>query len=182
VAESDPRDFFATATLRNGTAVTIRHLHAEDRERIAKAVGQLDRESIYTRLFSYRRELTDAGLNRIMTVDPESEVALLVTTGAGDDEIVIGSCRYGASPPGDEERTAEVAFLVEEDYQGLGIAGRLLRCLAEIGRRQGITRFEADVLPGNKSMLAVFARSGLPMQQRRDGGVVHVSLTLGAAE
>lgn len=180
--QTDPRDFCVNATLRNGTAVTIRHLHAEDRERIANAVRQLDQDSIYTRLFSYRNELTDAGLSRIMTVDPESEVALLVTTGAGEDEIVIGSCRYVASRPDDEERTAEVAFLVEEDYQGLGIAGRLLRCMAEIARQQRITRFEADVLAENKSMLAVFARSGLKMQQRRDGGVVHVSLALGAAE
>ena len=27
-------------------------------------------------------------------------------------------------------------------------------------------------------MLAVFAKSGLPMQQRREGGVVHVTLSL----
>jgi hypothetical protein len=27
-------------------------------------------------------------------------------------------------------------------------------------------------------MLAVFARSGLPMRQTRDGGVVHVALAL----
>ena len=182
MAETDPRDFFATATLRNGLPVTIRHLHAKDRERIANAVRQLDKESIYTRLFSYRKELTDTGLDRIMTVDPEREVALLVTTGAGDGEIVIGSCRYVASGPDDEERTAEVAFLIEEDYQGLGIAGRLLRCLAEIGRRQGITRFEADVLAENKGMLTVFARSGLKMQQRREGGVVHVTLSLGAPQ
>jgi len=36
----------------------------------------------------------------------------------------------------------------------------------------------AEVLPGNKAMLAVFARAGLPMRQRREGGVVHVTLDL----
>ena len=58
---TDPRDFTSAETLKNGLAVTIRHLRADDRDRIAKAVRQLDRESIYTRLFSYRNELTERG-------------------------------------------------------------------------------------------------------------------------
>src|SRR5260221_4250708 len=134
---SDPRDFTSAETLRNGLAVTIRHLRDDDRARIANAVRQLDPESIYTRLFSYRKELTEAGLDRIMRVDPGHEVALVVTTRVGDDEIVIGSGRYVVSGPG----VAEVAFVVEEDYQGLGIAGRLLRHFADIARTQGIHAF-----------------------------------------
>jgi GNAT superfamily N-acetyltransferase len=170
--------FCRTDTLRNGLAVTIRDLRADDRERMAKAVRQLDRESVYTRLFGYRNELSEAGLDRLMHVDPEREVALVVTTASGNDEIVIGSGRYFVSGQIDNERTAEVAFVVEEDYQGLGIAGRLLQHFARIGRERNIAAFEADVLAENKSMLAVFARSGLPMQQHREGGVVHVTLSL----
>jgi GNAT superfamily N-acetyltransferase len=176
-------DIVGTETLKNGLTVTIRHLRADDRERVAKAVRELDRESVYTRLFSYRNELTDAGLDRIMAVDPERDVTLLVATGAGPEEIVIGSGRYIASEaPGTAGRAAEIAFVVATNCQRLGIAGRLLARLAEIGRGQGITHFQADVLAENNSMLAVFARSGLPMQRRRDGGVIHVSLSLGVAE
>jgi GNAT superfamily N-acetyltransferase len=176
--EQTMTDFTCAETLRNGLAVTIRHLRVDDRERIAKAVRQLERESIYTRLFSYRNELTEVGLDRIMRVEPRREVALVVTTDVGEDEIVIGSGRYVVSNPGDEERTAEVAFVVEEDYQGLGIASRLLRHFAQIAREQGIAALEAEVLAGNKAMLSVFTRAGLPMTSRRDGGVVHVTLSL----
>ena len=180
---TDPRDYTRTETLKNGLTVTIRHLRPDDRERIATAFKLLDRQSVYMRLFSYRSELSEAALDRLMRVDPEREVALVVTTGTGDGEVVIGSGRYiasGAATPGGNggERTAEVAFVVEEDYQGLGIAGRLLRHFADIARAQGIAAFEADVLAENKSMLAVFARSGLPMEKRRDGGTVHVRLAL----
>jgi RimJ/RimL family protein N-acetyltransferase len=175
---TDPRDFASTETLRDGLVVTIRHLRAADRERIALAVRQLDPESIYTRLFSYRNELTDAGLDRIMHVDPESEVALVATTRSGNDEIVIGSGRYVLTHEAGEEVAAEVAFLVEEDYQGRGIASLLFKNLVRIAREQGIATFEADVLAGNQSMLAVLARSGLPMKKRRDGGTTHVVLGL----
>ena len=177
---NDPRDFECADTLRNGLAVTIRHLRDDDRERIANAVRQLDRESIYTRFFGHR-ELTEAGLDRIMAVDPRRTVALVVTTGSGADEIVIGSGRYIVDNPDADVRTAEVAFMVEEDYHGLGIAGRLLRHFVDIARAQGVAAFEAEVLAQNKSMLAVFARSGLPMRKRNEGGTVHVTLSLQGA-
>ena len=176
----DINRYVAQETLRNGTAVTIRSLRPEDRELVAAAIRQLDRESIYTRLFTYRKELTEVGLTRIMTVDPEREAALLVTIDGPSGEIVIGSARYVAGDARSGGRSAEVAFVVEEDYQGLGIAGRLLKHLAAIARERGMTELEADVLPENKAMLSVFARSGLSMRQRREGGVVHVELALAA--
>ncbi len=175
---ADARDYVWSETLRNGLSVTIRPLRADDRDRVAAAVRELGRESIYTRLFSHRTELTDAGLDRIMRVDAAHEAALLVTRGSGKDETVIGSGRFIGTAGEGAARTAEIAFVVEEDYQGLGIAGRLLRHLAEIARDKGIAAFEADVLAENGSMLAVFARSGLPMRKRREGGVVHVTLSL----
>ncbi len=113
-----------------------------------------------------------------MRVDPTGDVALVVTIGSGADETVIASGRCIGSGGAEGERTAEVAFVVEEDYHGLGIASRLLRHLAQIARDRGIAALEADVLAGNKSMLAVFARSGLPMQKRHDGSTVHVTLSL----
>ena len=112
---TDANDFVWSETLRNGLSVTIRPLRHDDRDRIAAAIGELGRESIYTRLFSYRTELTEAGLDRIMTVDPAREAALVVTIGAGNDETVIGSGRFVASAGPGVERAAEIAFVVEED-------------------------------------------------------------------
>jgi len=40
------------------------------------------------------------------------------------------------------------------------------------------TQLQADVLPQNKAMLAVFARSGLPMRKTLEEGAVHVTLSL----
>jgi GNAT superfamily N-acetyltransferase len=173
-------DFNRQDTLKNGLAVTIRAMRPDDREKVAAAIRELDRDSLYFRLFTYRSEFTAKELDRILSVDPAREAALLVTVGAGADEIVIGSGRYVASAAGGAGRTAEVAFIVEEDYHGLGIAGRLLAHLIDCARQQGIVALEADVLSENRAMLSVFARSGLPMQQRRDGGVMHVTLSLNA--
>jgi len=167
----DPREYTTAEALKSGLSVTIRALREDDRERIARAVRGLDRESIYYRLFSYRNELTNEGLDRIMQFDPAREVALVVVTPAGD---AIGSGRYVVTGPG----TAEVAFVVEEDYHGQGIASRLLRHLARVAKDQGIGTFEADVLADNKAMRIVFERSGWPIAARREGDTLHVALTL----
>jgi RimJ/RimL family protein N-acetyltransferase len=164
------------ATLKNGLQITIRPLLPSDRARIAVAVQGLAPETIYSRLFSHRK-LTEAAIDRIMRSDAEHEVALVALLGAGSDAPIIGGGRYIVTATQPAPR-AEVAFTVEEDYQGQGIAGRLLAALVTLARQRGITVFDAEVLAENPSMLRVFERSGLPVRQRRDGGIVHLELSL----
>lgn len=111
-------------------------------------------------------------------MDFDRNVSLLVTVPSGDDEIVIGGASYisiGADPP---ERSAEVAFTIEKDYQGLGVASMLMKRLVSIARERGLTRFEADVLGHNRAMLSVFNASALPMTQVSEGNVIHVTMSL----
>jgi RimJ/RimL family protein N-acetyltransferase len=171
------RDFDETETLRNGVTVRIRAIRPGDKAGIADAFGKLDPESVYTRFFGAKESLSDQELKAATEVDFESVVALVVTIDCGGKEIIIGGGRYAAfDRPG--ARSAEIAFVVEEDYHGLGIAGRILKHLTRIAREKGVTRFEAEVLPQNKAMLAVFSRSRLPMTQTQAEGVVHVTLSL----
>lgn len=76
---------------------------------------------------------------------------------------------------------AEAAFTVEEDFQGQGLASRLLAALVTLARRHGLVRLEAEVLAGNAPMLVVFERSGLPLRRRRERGVIHLDLDLDLA-
>jgi RimJ/RimL family protein N-acetyltransferase len=172
----DPRSFRAEERLRDGTPLTIRSVRSDDRDRMREAYGRLSPEAIYLRLFAPKKELTESDLTRLIEVDFDREVALVATIGAGTQESVIGGGRYVSS--NNDTRAAEVAFTVDGRYRGQGIAGGLLQHLAVIARGRGITRFEAEVLAENRPMLAVFARSGLAMERRRDGSVVHVELTL----
>jgi len=174
----DARNYNVSETLKNGTVVTVRAIRPDDRDRVAGAFSNLERESVYTRLFRYKETLTEEDLKGITDVDFENVVALVMTKGEGADETIIGGGRYFAfSAPGGL-RNAEVAFIVEEDYHGLGIAGRIMGHLTGIARDKGIAAFEADVLPGNKAMLKVFAKSGLPVKETRDDDVVHVTIPL----
>ena len=85
------------ATLRDGTAVTVRAAGANDGPKIRRAFLNLERDTVYTRFFGYKADVSDAELGRITRADFERAVALLVTIGAGEDEVVIGGASYFVS-------------------------------------------------------------------------------------
>jgi hypothetical protein len=51
-----------------------------------------------------------------------------------------------------------------------------MRHLAILGREAALRELVAEVLSENVPMLNVFKRSGLAMETRREGSVVHVTL------
>ena len=74
--------------------------------------------------------------------------------------------------------TAEVAFVVVDEFQGQGIGAALMRHLATIARDAGLNELIAEVLAENSPMLKVFEKSGLSCRTTRESGVVHISLAL----
>jgi len=165
--------YLVQETLNDGTALTIRAVHPNDKARIVDAFLALESRSIYARFFHAKTKLSEEELRQLTEIDYVSAVVLLATIEARQEETVIGLGRYVASG-----RSAEVAFTVEEDYRGRGIAGRLLHHLTHIARENGVAKFEADVLADNAPMLAVFRDSGLTMTTTHANGVVHVTLLL----
>jgi RimJ/RimL family protein N-acetyltransferase len=153
--------------------IALRAVRPDDKERIIKAFRALDRRSVYLRFFSDRKEPSEEELRRVTECDGVSRAVLVATVGSGDEETIVGLGEYVRSGA-----AADIAFAVEEDFQGRGIAGRLLQQLAHIARANGITRFEADVLAENTPMLNVLRRSGLPMRASQKEGVVHATLSL----
>lgn len=177
----DVRHYQVTEALRDGTPVTLRAPRADDRERVLRAFRELEPESVYTRLFRFKKDLTEDELTRLTQPDFDRHLSLFVTIGDDDPTVIAAANFVVLDPPGQPATRAEVAFTVEEDYQGQGLASMLMRHLVAIARDRGLKRLEAEVLAGNAAMLKVFARSGLPMTQRRDDGVVHVEMALDAA-
>jgi RimJ/RimL family protein N-acetyltransferase len=175
---SDLANYSVHDRLKDGTEVAVRAIRPEDGPAILEAFRELDAESIYRRFFSPKKELSDAELKELTDVDCRRVTALVVTAQQDGVEILLGGGRL-ATEDGDHPQSAELAFLTAGGHRGRGIASLLLRHLTRLGREAGLSRLEADVLGENQAMLNVFRRSGLPLAQRREGSVVHVTLALG---
>jgi RimJ/RimL family protein N-acetyltransferase len=175
--KDDIANYTVVEKLRDQGPVTIRAIRAGDKELLREAFNGLEAGSIYTRFFGPRKELTDRELVEATEIDFARTVALVASMQESAGERIIGGGRYftldGTDPP-----SAEVAFLVEEDFHGQGLASILFKHLLLIGRKQGISRFEADVLHGNKKMLRVFERAGLPVVTKASSDSLHVEIYL----
>jgi len=161
-------------TLRNGRVIEIRAIKPEDREAMLKAVDRTSKESFYRRFFSSKRDFSEKEIDYFLEVDFVKHVALVVVVEEAGQSIIIGGGRYIVYQPG----RAELAFAVEDAYQGQGIASAIMRHLTAIARASGLDELHAEVLQGNTSMLKVFEKSGLAVSTTRDQGILHLTLRL----
>jgi len=133
------RHYLVCERLRNGSEVTIRSIRPEDKELIIAAFKELDESTIYTRFFAPKKYITDQELKWATEIDFFQHVALVACILESGRERIIGIGRYIAAEEPAPPSSAEIAFVVEEDYQGLGLASILLRHLVLIARKQGIS-------------------------------------------
>jgi ribosomal protein S18 acetylase RimI-like enzyme len=168
----DVANYSATETLRDGRTVEIRAQRSDDREGMQVAIARSSAGSLYRRFLAVRREFSQKETDYFLDIDFVKHVALVAVANDGGQPTIVGGGRYVVVRPGQ----AEVAFAIVDAYQGLGIGSALMRHLATLGREAGLREFTAEVLSENVPMLNVFERSGLTMNTRREGPVVHVTL------
>ncbi|MBN2098433.1 MAG: GNAT family N-acetyltransferase, partial [Dehalococcoidia bacterium] len=124
------------------------------------------------------KEMSREDVRRFCTVDYDGSFALVATIGSGGQERIIAVGRYARFPGQD---AAEIAFVVEDPYQGKGLGTQLLHQLALIASEHGINVFEAEVLSQNQDMLRVLKDSGYHMAQELDSGVYRAILDIAPA-
>ncbi len=157
--------------LRDGREMVSRPIERADAPRLIASFERLAPRSRRLRFFSPIRVLTPEMARQFAEVDFERNGAF-VATFAGEREVrAVG--RYGTDASG-----TEVAFVVEDDLQGQGIATHLLERLVELARARGIVRFTAHVLAENDEMLEVFRNSGLRVRVVSLGDVDRVVIEL----
>ena len=75
---------------------------------------------------------------------------------------------------------ADIAFVIDEKYQGVGLASSLIKMLIQAAKERGLKGFTADILATNKGMMKVMEKCGLPMTASLESGVYHVTIPFDA--
>src|SRR5262249_47121676 len=106
--------------------------------------------------------------------NPHVKLTLVVTrTTSGQDSIVAAGSYFAR-----DERSAEVAMAVEDQFQGRGIGAHLLERLALLAARAGLTRFWGITHIDNRPMIEVFRHSGFPIAERVDSGYLELDFSV----
>ena len=166
----------ADVLLSDGTTVHVRPIRPEDAPAIVETHSRFSERTRYLRYFSPYPRIPERDLHRFVNVDHSDREAFVVEVGGS----IVAIGRYDRLGP--DATDAEVAFVVEDAFQGRGIGPVLMEYLAAAAREVGITRFVAEVLPANATMLRVFADFGYEVERRYADGVVHLSFPIAPTE
>lgn len=169
-----PADLERDVILKGGARVRIRPIRVEDAPRLIAMHSRLSQQTAYQRFFTVLRRLPPDWATLLATVDYRRRLALVAEIATPRGPELIGVGRY---EPTDREDTAEVAFVVQDAWQGKGLGTILLLDLLRAAGARGIRRFCAYVLAENTRMLALFARFTDIERRRIESGVVELAFT-----
>jgi RimJ/RimL family protein N-acetyltransferase len=148
----------ATAPLGTsaGLALAVRPLSPADRDGLAAAFARLSDRSRYSRFLGPKPRLSAAELTYLTDIDHRTHEALAAVH--PDDGRIVAVARYAAAPGVAD--TADVAFFVDDAWQGRGIAGMLGARLVRHADAGGIERLTASTFAENRPARAVLRRLG----------------------
>ena len=175
-----PLQYVSSWTMKDGKQVSIRPIRPEDEPLMVKFHETLSDRSVYLRYFcslSLSRRVEHERLLRICFGGYDREMVLV----AGRTDPSTGECRIvavGRMNKLHSGNEAEVAILVSDQYQQLGLGSELLRRVIQIARDEKLTRVSAEMLTDNIAMQIITKRLGFRVHAVEDPTSVRSFLDL----
>ena len=168
-------------SLKDSLEIKVRPIKPSDEDKMRRLFYNFSDESKYFRYFAPKPVMPHKEMQTYVSIDYDKVLSVVAVAEKGRNERIIAEARYAY----DKSAGAyEIAFIVDEDFQGKGVATFLFKYLIKIARDRGIQRFIAYVLPRNESMMKVFEKSKLPIQKsyENDALVLRFDLTQEVAD
>ena len=159
--------------LRDGRQVCVRPTRTSDSGAMQELFHRLPEEDVESRFLQKLSSLTNTVAQYLCSVDYEQEMAFAAVAGPSERERIVAASSYYLSPA---TGLAEVAYMVDPEWQGAGLAGLLHARMFEYARGRGVRGFRADVLVGNTRMMRVFKGAGHQLRVKTSAGIEEVTM------
>lgn len=169
-----PAELEREITLPDGARLRLRPIRPEDEGRLSAFYDRLSRHTAYQRFFAVMKRLPPDWARFLANVDYEHRLALLAEHGPPEAPELVGVARY---EPTDQADTAEIAFVIQDGWQGRGLGTIMLEALLAAADARGIRRFRAYVLAGNMRMIDLLVRFTDVQERVTQSGVTELLLT-----
>jgi acyl-CoA hydrolase/GNAT superfamily N-acetyltransferase len=170
-----PADIAETYTARDDRQFRFRAIRPSDEEGMRHLFYRFSEKAVYYRYFQTVRSMPHAKMQAYVNVDWNQVMSIVGLVGEEGKGRIIAEARY-IKIPGNP--FAEVVFVVDENYQHLGVATFLYRMLIRLAKERGVRGFVAEVLYSNiGGIMKVFKKGDLPVKAHLEGGVYHLEIT-----
>jgi RimJ/RimL family protein N-acetyltransferase len=171
-----PSEVATSRTFKGNLIVRFRAIKPADEEEMRRLFYRFSDEAVYYRYFTPVKTMPHRKMQEYVNVDYRHTMSIVGVIGPPGEDRIIAEGRY-VRPQG--HRYADIAFVVDEAYQGRGIATFLLRYLVQLAKERGVPGFTADVLATNKAMMKVFERTSLAIEARVSSGIYELTMPFG---
>ncbi len=168
-----PSEIAERQTFKDGTTVRFRAIKPSDEEAMRRLFYRFSDEAIYYRYFSPVKTMPHAKMQAYVNVDYRDVMSVVGLVGPPGQGRIIAEARFARHT---DKPYVDVAFVVDQQYQGLGIATYLYRMLARLARQRGARGMTADVLATNRAMLNVFEKGEYPVRSRFEDGAYALTI------
>jgi acetate---CoA ligase (ADP-forming) len=159
---SYPSQYESKVILKDGSAILFRPIKQDDAEKWLEFYNSLSNRTKYLRLQYIPHNMTIEDALRFCTVDYVNTFAFVAEAIENKEKNIVAVGRYAKQP---SETTAEIAFVIEDEYHERGIGTKFIEWLALVARGNDIDTFEALVLRENEPMLSAFQNYGFHMKR-----------------
>jgi RimJ/RimL family protein N-acetyltransferase len=163
-----PEHVSRSHTFKNNVTVHFRPIKPSDEDGMRRLFYRFSEQGVFYRYFSHVQAMPHVRMQEYTSIDYLQTMSIVGIIAEGGIEKIIAEGRYvrfARSP------FADVSFIVDEKYQGVGIAPFMLRMLMEIAKKNGIQGFNATILTTNKAMIRVMEKVAPPQSLRMDEGL-----------
>jgi acyl-CoA hydrolase len=168
-----PMNIATEHNFRDELKVRFRAIKPSDEEDMRRLFYRFSDQTVYRRFFYPIRTMPHHKMQQYVNIDYSQVMSVVALVGEPGEGTIIAEARYAR-----DEKSAygDVAFVVEEKYQGLGIASYLYEMLIRLAKERGLKGFIAQVLQTNKGMMKVFEKGHLPITARLKDGLYRLKI------
>jgi len=168
-----PVDVQCKHAFKNNISVRFRAIRPSDEQEMRRLFYRFSDESVYYRYFTPLKTMPHSKMQEYVNVDYGKVMSIVGLVGDMGKGHIIAEARYVKDP---QRPYGDVAFVVDEEFQSIGIATFLYKQLMRLAKERGLQGFTADVLPANKEMMRVFEKGAAEVKATLEYGVYRLSI------
>jgi len=161
----DPKKYEKLVRLRDGRTVLLRLIKPEDEPLWLEMFQNFSEESVRYRFFYMIKDTPHEMRARYCDIDYAREIGIVAELEEEGRRKILGVVRLIIEQDG---KNGEVAFIVADPWQGLGLGSKMVDHMIEICKDRGLETVYALTLPDNYRAIRLLKKRGFTIQYRND--------------
>ena len=168
-----PKKYETLWKLRDGRTVILRPIKPEDEPLWLEMFRNFSEESIRYRFFEVIKDTPHEVRVRYCNIDYDREIGIVAELNEGGIRKILGVVRLVIEPDG---KTGEVAIIVADPWQGLGLGTKMMDYMIEVCKDKGLETIYGVMLPDNYRAINLMKKMGFNIKYEED--IVKATLNL----